>query len=68
MNAPTFTCALCGRSYVISEGRVVSTNGTIDLCHIGTGRSCYVRWTVYGERPTKATGSAPRHQGERMGA
>lgn len=44
-------CRLCGRSYVIPEGRVTEDDALIDLCHSGPGRTCYVRWTVYGERP-----------------
>jgi hypothetical protein len=43
-------CRLCGRRYVIPEGRVHNTDEVIDLCHSGEGRSCYVSWTVYGTR------------------
>lgn len=44
-------CALCGRNPSAGHATVTDNGRVLWLCHEAVRRSCYVRWTVYGERP-----------------
>jgi hypothetical protein len=47
------TCALCSREFTGHEGSAYEGDVYYDLCHPSMGRdvSCYMLWTVYGQRP-----------------
>lgn len=54
-------CALCGRDPSAGHANVTEGDRVLWLCHDlppePPHRSCYVRWTVYGERPETMEGS-----------
>lgn len=44
-------CVLCGADPARGRATVDLNGETLWLCHDDQKRTCYVRWTVYGERP-----------------
>ena len=46
-------CGLCGRDPSEGMANVTVGDKIVWLCHGRDKRTCYVRWTVYGERPVE---------------